>query len=106
MDCLDYLKQRQSDWRFWLKVILTIVYVLAIAVMFPIMIWQLVRRDVKAHITAWFIAGVFVLLTLPIFLIGLVQHLTNYTRPDLQRHIIRCVRRQIRLYVEGSWGLV
>ena len=77
------------NWRRWLKIILASTYFVVVLVAFPIMLWRMIEADVKAHIAAWFIAGMFVLLTLPIFMAGLVQHLINYTRPDLQRHIIR-----------------
>ena len=98
-DCLGSLKRQRCihwncwfHWRWWLKIALATVYALIVVVAFPIMIWRLIEANVEAHITAWFIAGMFVLLTLPIFMAGLVQHLTNYTRPDLQRHIIRYVK--------------
>jgi len=105
-DCISSLKRQQCirwncwfHWRWWLKVALATVYALVVVVAFPIMIWRLIEVDARAHITAWFIAGMFVLLTLPIFLAGLVQHLTNYTRPDLQRHIIRYKAWHIELVV-------
>uniref|UniRef100_A0A672PEJ6 Transmembrane protein 184C n=1 Tax=Sinocyclocheilus grahami TaxID=75366 RepID=A0A672PEJ6_SINGR len=39
--------------------------------------------------TDWFIAGVFVCLTIPISLWGILQHLVHYTQPELQKPIIR-----------------
>ncbi|XP_065886088.1 transmembrane protein 184C-like [Dysidea avara] len=108
-DCLNSLKRQRCirwncwfHWRWWFKVVLATLYTLIVLVAFPIMIWRLIEADVKAHITAWFIAGMFVLLTLPIFLAGLVQHLTNYTRPDLQRHIIR-ILWIVPIYSLDSW---
>lgn len=38
---------------------------------------------------AWFIAGIFVFMTIPISLWGILQHLVHYTQPELQKPIIR-----------------
>lgn len=45
--------------------------------------------QVGTHSKAWFIAGVFVFLTIPISLWGILQHIVHYTQPELQRPIIR-----------------
>lgn len=44
------------------------------------------------HTKAWFIAGVFVFLTIPISLWGILQHLVHYTQPELQKPIIRYLK--------------
>ena len=66
-----------------------VVDVLVLMVVLPILVWQLQEAKAKVHVQLWFVAGLFMLLSIPVFLFGLVQHLTNYTRPNLQRHIIR-----------------
>lgn len=45
--------------------------------------------QVGTHSKAWFIAGIFVFLTIPISLWGILQHIVHYTQPELQRPIIR-----------------
>lgn len=40
---------------------------------------------------AWLIGGIFVFMAIPITLWEIVQHLINYTKPKLQKHIIRWV---------------
>lgn len=45
--------------------------------------------QVGTHNKAWFIAGVFVFLTIPISLWGILQHMVHYTQPELQKPIIR-----------------
>lgn len=45
--------------------------------------------QVGTHTKAWFIAGVFVFMTIPISLWGILQHLVHYTQPELQKPIIR-----------------
>lgn len=66
-----------------------ILYLMIFFVALPLLIYGLYSENAQAQFTAWFVAGIFVLLTLPIFLLGLMQHLFNYTRPQLQKHIIR-----------------
>ena len=53
------------------------------------LIIKLYKENADDQVKAWFVAGLFVLLTLPIFLIGAMQHMFNYTKPHLQKHIIR-----------------
>lgn len=45
--------------------------------------------QVGTHNKAWFIAGIFVFMTIPISLWGILQHLVHYTQPELQKPIIR-----------------
>lgn len=44
---------------------------------------------------AWFIAGIFVFMTIPISLWGILQHLVHYTQPELQKPIIRYKYEQL-----------
>lgn len=50
-----------------------------------------VISQVTAHNKAWFIAGIFVFMTIPISLWGILQHLVHYTQPELQKPIIRYI---------------
>lgn len=78
-------------WRLTLKVSVILLYLIILCVCLPLLIWELIRQHAETRFSAWFVAGIFVLLTLPIFLWGLLQHLLNYTQPHLQKHIIRLV---------------
>lgn len=49
----------------------------------------LFNSQVGTHNKAWFIAGIFVFMTIPISLWGILQHLVHYTQPELQKPIIR-----------------
>ena len=66
-----------------------IVYLIVLLVALPLLIYKLFEEDAADQFKAWFVAGIFVLLTLPIFLLGLMLHMFNYTKPHLQKHIIR-----------------
>lgn len=78
-------------WRLTLKVSVILLYLVILCVCLPLLIWGLIRQHAETSFSARFVAGIFVLLTLPIFLWGLLQHLLNYTQPHLQKHIIRLV---------------
>ena len=47
--------------------------------------WDMHRNRRAAHFIAWFVAGVFVLLAVPITFYEVAQHLENYRMPRLQR---------------------
>ena len=76
-------------WRLGLKISVTLLYLFILFVCLPLLVWELLQQHAKPTFSSWFVAGVFMLLTLPIFLWGLLQHLLNYTQPHLQKHIIR-----------------
>ncbi|GAB1293335.1 Transmembrane protein 184C [Apodemus speciosus] len=54
------------------------------------------------HKKAWFIAGIFVLLTIPVSMCGILQHLVHYTQPELQKPIIR-ILWMVPIYSLDSW---
>lgn len=76
-------------WRRWIRPLVIAFYVAALVVAIPTILWAFQRYNLMYYKQAWFIGGWFVLLTLPISLWGIVQHLVHYTRPDLQIRIIR-----------------
>ncbi|KAG2466096.1 T184C protein, partial [Polypterus senegalus] len=57
---------------------------------------------VGTHTKAWFIAGIFVFMTIPISLWGILQHLVHYTQPELQKPIIR-ILWMVPIYSLDSW---
>ncbi|KPP70365.1 transmembrane protein 184C-like, partial [Scleropages formosus] len=57
---------------------------------------------VGTHNKAWFIAGIFVFMTIPISLWGILQHLVHYTQPELQKPIIR-ILWMVPIYSLDSW---
>lgn len=57
---------------------------------------------VGMHTKSWFIAGIFLLLTIPVSLWGILQHLVHYTQPELQKPIIR-ILWMVPIYSVDSW---
>lgn len=51
---------------------------------------------------AWFLAGLFVILSLPITMYEVALHLEYYSRPALQRHIVRILLMP-PIYALDSW---
>ncbi len=66
-----------------------VLYLIVLLIVLPLLVFELYKENAGVQFKAWFVAGLFVLLTLPIFCIGLMQHMFNYTKPHLQKHIIR-----------------
>uniref|UniRef100_A0A8C7ZFF5 Transmembrane protein 184C n=2 Tax=Oryzias sinensis TaxID=183150 RepID=A0A8C7ZFF5_9TELE len=91
-----------GDWRRWIRPLVVVLYILLLIVVLPFCIWELQKSGVGTHIKAWFIAGIFVLMTIPISLWGILQHLVHYTRPELQKPIIR-ILWMVPIYSLDSW---
>uniref|UniRef100_A0A8C6TZ83 Transmembrane protein 184C n=1 Tax=Neogobius melanostomus TaxID=47308 RepID=A0A8C6TZ83_9GOBI len=76
-----------GNWRRWIRPLV------AVYKRFFLFVW----RQVGTHNKAWFIAGIFVFMTIPISLWGILQHLVHYTQPELQKPIIRILWMWIAL---------
>ncbi|CAD7695747.1 unnamed protein product [Ostreobium quekettii] len=79
-------------------------YVLLVVVVvgFPALVWSFHAEHYSEKMRAWFSAGVFVLLTLPVTFYEVAMHLEYYTRPDLQKHVIR-IHWMVPFYSLNSW---
>ena len=68
----------------------------------PLLIWELHRKDYEKHVMAWFIAGIFVLLSIPVSIGEVFLHLSHFTNPKLQRYVIRLIL-MAPIYSATSW---
>ncbi|CAN2388794.1 transporter activity, partial [Pristimantis euphronides] len=91
-----------GNWRRWIRPLVVFLYVVGLVVGIPVCIWELQKMEVGVHTRAWFIAGIFVLMTIPISLWGILQHLVHYTQPELQKPIIR-ILWMVPIYSVDSW---
>lgn len=73
-----------------------------IVIALPFVVNDLKKHDYQTHYIAWFIAFVFVALSLPITLYEVTQHLENYRAPRLQRHVIR-ILWMAPIYAVDGW---
>ncbi|MBN3287194.1 T184C protein, partial [Polyodon spathula] len=91
-----------GNWRRWIRPLFVVLYILGLLVVLPLCVWELQKSEVGTHTKAWFIAGIFVFMTIPISLWGILQHLVNYTQPELQKPIIR-ILWMVPIYSLDSW---
>ena len=87
--CCSCCQFSRRDFRSWLRPVVISIYFVILCVALPLTVWELHKNRAQTHVQAWFVAGCFVFLTIPISLWGILQHLVNYTKPELQRRIVR-----------------
>uniref|UniRef100_A0A667XH24 Transmembrane protein 184C n=1 Tax=Myripristis murdjan TaxID=586833 RepID=A0A667XH24_9TELE len=104
-----------AEWRRWIRPLVLLLYLALLLAVLPLCVWELQKDEVRGfpssqdvmspvgtHSKAWFIAGVFVFLTIPISLWGILQHMVHYTQPELQKPIIR-ILWMVPIYSLDSW---
>ncbi|MEW5307253.1 MAG: hypothetical protein WDW36_009661 [Sanguina aurantia] len=68
----------------------------------PITVWEFNRSGFDTHHQAWFVGGIFVLMAIPISVYEVAMHTEYYTRPRLQRHVIR-ILWMVPIYALDAW---
>jgi len=58
--------------------------------------------DYDIHYQGWFIGGIFVILSFPISLYEVAMHTEHYTKPHLQKHIVR-ILWMVPIYGIDAW---
>lgn len=76
-------------------------YLLVLASL-PVIIYELVHKNSERHIVVWFIAGLFVLLAVPLSFHDAFAHMLHYQNPNLQRYCIRIIF-MVPIYAIESW---
>nr|CAD7197305.1 unnamed protein product [Timema douglasi] len=100
--CADILQK----WRLWIRPVVLVVYGLIILVLIPIIVVNTLRNGFKKEDQGALIGGIFVMMALPISFWGITQHMVHYTKPSLQKHIIR-ILWMVPIYALNAWlGLV
>ena len=75
---------------------------LLILIAIPVVAYQMHKHDYEQLYIAWFIAGVFAMLSIPITFYEVILHLENYRAPKLQRHVIR-ILAMVPVYAIDCW---
>ena len=83
----------------WSLVFVSIMLTMAAIVFYS---YELYIHGRKKHYIAWFSAGGFVLMTMPISLRVIVSHLTHWNIPQVQKFVVRIVW-MVPLYSVESW---
>ncbi|KFB39473.1 hypothetical protein ZHAS_00006967 [Anopheles sinensis] len=78
-----------THWRALLRPLLVILYVLFVIIVVPLLIADSVKDGFTRKGQLILIGGLFVLCAIPISIWQIAQHAIHYTKPQLQRHIIR-----------------
>lgn len=84
-NCAD-VRQR---WRSWIRPLLILLYGLFVIIVLPLLIVNSVKDGFRRKDQLILIGGLFVLTALPISFWHITQHIVHYTKPILQKHIIR-----------------
>eukprot|EP01024_Parvocaulis_polyphysoides_P029994 TRINITY_DN27245_c0_g1_i1.p1 TRINITY_DN27245_c0_g1~~TRINITY_DN27245_c0_g1_i1.p1 ORF type:complete len:441 (-),score=43.68 TRINITY_DN27245_c0_g1_i1:266-1588(-) len=71
-------------------------------ILMPILIVKYGGDDWSAKQQIWLVAGIFVILTVPISVYEVAMHVEYYYRPTLQRHVIR-ILWMVPIYAVDSW---
>lgn len=83
------LLQLLKSWRFWIRVLVLLLYVVTITVVLPLLIFQAIKDGLEKFYMIPIIGGLFVIMTLPIAFRLITQHMLYYSKPKLQKHVIR-----------------
>lgn len=100
--CGDRCRVLCAQWRLWIRPLVFLLYGIIILGFMPYLIYTLILNGMDGFTIAWLIGGIFVFLAIPITLWEIVQHLINYTKPKLQKHIIR-VLWMVPVYALNAW---
>uniref|UniRef100_A0A336MEH5 CSON014398 protein n=1 Tax=Culicoides sonorensis TaxID=179676 RepID=A0A336MEH5_CULSO len=91
-----------SRWRIYMRPLLIIIYLLFLIVVVPWLIINSVKDGFKTKDQLVLISGLFVMLALPISFWHISQHIVHFTKPQLQKHIIR-ILWMVPIYALNAW---
>eukprot|EP00573_Skeletonema_grethae_P013505 CAMPEP_0201694126 /NCGR_PEP_ID=MMETSP0578-20130828/6492_1 /ASSEMBLY_ACC=CAM_ASM_000663 /TAXON_ID=267565 /ORGANISM="Skeletonema grethea, Strain CCMP 1804" /LENGTH=502 /DNA_ID=CAMNT_0048179759 /DNA_START=201 /DNA_END=1706 /DNA_ORIENTATION=+ len=86
------------------RILTAILAISLIGVVFCVLPYFAVEAGKKGHInqTLYWIAGCFVLITVPISVLGIVQHLVNWYMPQVQKFVVR-ILFMVPIFSIQSW---
>ncbi|CAB3382339.1 Hypothetical predicted protein [Cloeon dipterum] len=95
-----------GQWRVWIQPVIMILYALILIVVIPFIVNNTINNGFSASDQSIVIGGVFVMMSLPISFWDITQHLAHFTKPYLQKHIVR-ILWMVPIYAVNAWvGLV
>lgn len=78
-----------STWHLWIRPIIVFLYILFVIMVLPMLIVNTVKDGFTKKDQLILIGGLFVLTTFPICIWHIMQHIIHFTKPILQKPIIR-----------------
>jgi len=67
VDCSCLYWACWQHWRSWFKPLVAGLYCVVLLIALPLLVWDLYEEGTPDQFKAWFVAGIFVLLTIPVF---------------------------------------
>jgi len=77
-------------WRLWIRPVVMSLYFIVIVIVLPLLItylWRSEAHDSKFNVIV--IGGIFTIMAVPISLWDITHHLVHFTKPHMQKYIIR-----------------
>lgn len=87
--CPINLRRFCGEWRIWIRPLLIVTYCIFLIIVVPLLIVNFVKDNYKRTDRLILIGGLFVLSAVPISIWHIIQHVIHFTKPILQKHIIR-----------------
>lgn len=78
-----------EEWRIWIRPLLIVTYAIFAIIVVPLLIVNSVKDGFQQNDQLILIGGLFVLSAVPISIWHIIQHVIHFTKPILQKHIIR-----------------
>ncbi|XP_059061904.1 transmembrane protein 184C [Achroia grisella] len=100
--CSSHIITFFSQWRLWIRPFVIALYAILVVVLVPILVAHSIKNGFRKSDQGALIAGGFVLLALPISIWQITQHIFHYTKPSLQKHIIR-ILWMVPIYALNAW---
>ncbi|CAL4073268.1 unnamed protein product [Meganyctiphanes norvegica] len=91
-----------AKWRLWIRPLVFVLYGAVLLGVLPYLTYKLIENKTNKFEIGKYIGGIFVFLAIPITVWEIVQHLINYTKPKLQKHIIR-ILWMVPVYALNAW---
>ncbi|XP_037807293.1 transmembrane protein 184C isoform X3 [Lucilia sericata] len=101
--CQNYsLRRFCEEWRIWIRPLLIITYGIFAIIVVPLLIINSVKDGFQRRDQLILIGGLFVLSAVPISIWHIIQHVVHFTKPILQKHIIR-ILWMVPIYALNAW---
>uniref|UniRef100_A0A1B0G0H4 Organic solute transporter ostalpha n=1 Tax=Glossina morsitans morsitans TaxID=37546 RepID=A0A1B0G0H4_GLOMM len=101
--CQNYsLRRFCEEWRIWIRPFLIITYVIFAIIVVPLLIVYSLKDGFSRRDQLILIGGLFVLSAVPVSIFHIIQHVIHFTKPVLQKHIIR-ILWMVPIYALNAW---
>ncbi|XP_045491984.1 transmembrane protein 184C [Colias croceus] len=100
--CTPPISSFFGQWRLWIRPFFIATYILLVIVLVPTLVVHAIENGFTKSDQGTLVAGGFVLLAMPISIWQITQHIVHYTKPSLQKHIIR-ILWMVPIYALNAW---